>query len=226
MAFIYTMDVTTPSGQDDPAEADDRMREIKAALQERLNVEHVFDKDGDEVSGVNTGKHTDITCDSIVNAGNQSVAGNETIAGTLGVTGVATVGKGSLLASSDAPTTDPMIANKKFVDDKITANTTMVPAITGAGTGYAGEESITLPNGSIVKAGRVDTSIGATNPVAVSFATPFPAGIVSIQVTQIGTSALITYNEVVDNVTLDGFNIRGQVGGVYAPGFYWFAIGY
>jgi len=44
--------------------------------------------------------------------------GNTAIAGTLGVTGVTTVAKGSLLASSDAPTTDAMIPPKKFVDTK------------------------------------------------------------------------------------------------------------
>lgn len=47
--------------------------------------------------------------------------GNTAVAGTLGVTGVATVAKGSLLASSDAPTTDAMVANKKYVDDQIVA---------------------------------------------------------------------------------------------------------
>lgn len=48
-----------------------------------------------------------------------AATGNTVIAGTLGVTGVATVAKGSLLASSDAPTTDPMIANKKYIDDAL-----------------------------------------------------------------------------------------------------------
>ncbi len=47
--------------------------------------------------------------------------GNTVIAGTLGVTGVATVAKGSLSASTDAPTTDAMLANKKYIDDQITA---------------------------------------------------------------------------------------------------------
>lgn len=51
--------------------------------------------------------------------------GNTVVAGTLGVTGVATVAKGSLLASSDAPTTDAMIANKKYIDDLIAAYVTL-----------------------------------------------------------------------------------------------------
>ena len=142
---MATFDIATPAGGDSPTEADDRMREIKAAIQERLAVEHHFDLVGTEVpAGGDTGKHTDITSDSIVNVGdvatatltatgNASVGGNAAIAGgatvggdagvtgTLGVTGIATVAKGSLLASTDAPTTDAMIANKKYVDDQILA---------------------------------------------------------------------------------------------------------
>lgn len=48
-----------------------------------------------------------------------AATGNTAIAGTLGVTGVATIAKGSLLASSDAPTTDAMITNKKHVVDTV-----------------------------------------------------------------------------------------------------------
>lgn len=63
--FTYTYDTATPAGSDDPAEADDRMREIKAAIQERLTVEHYFELTGTEVSDSNTGRHKDVTCDSI-----------------------------------------------------------------------------------------------------------------------------------------------------------------
>lgn len=122
MAWTYTYDTATPAGSDDPAEADDRMQEIKAAVQERLNVEHVFDLTGTEVSHANTGKHTDITCTSIVNAGALAQTGNFTlntdkftidaatgnvvVAGTLNVTGVLTttaaavLGDGSKLAAA------------------------------------------------------------------------------------------------------------------------------
>ena len=47
--------------------------------------------------------------------------GNTLVAGTLDVTGVATVGDGSLTKTSAAPSTDAMIANKKYVDDQIAA---------------------------------------------------------------------------------------------------------
>ena len=149
--FTYTYDTNTPLGSDDPAEADDRMREIKSALQERLNVEHVFDLTGTEVSGANTGKHTDITCDSIVNGGaltntgavavtgafsvntnkftvaaatgNTAIAGTLDVAGAGEIVGVATLGDASLLKTSAAPTTDAMIANKKYVDTSTNGDT-------------------------------------------------------------------------------------------------------
>jgi hypothetical protein len=81
MAFADEYDITTPDGSDNPTEGDDEIRKFKRAVQERLNVEHIFDLDGDEVSGANTGKHTDITGTSI------TTTGNGAIGGTLDVTG-------------------------------------------------------------------------------------------------------------------------------------------
>jgi len=59
--FSSTYDTATPAGTDDPSEADDRMREIKAAVQERLAVDHKFSLTGTEVSATDTGEHTKIT---------------------------------------------------------------------------------------------------------------------------------------------------------------------
>ena len=39
-------DVATPQGSDDPAEADDRMREIKESNRVRQNVDHFWDLTG------------------------------------------------------------------------------------------------------------------------------------------------------------------------------------
>ena len=61
MAFSHTFDTATPAGSDDPAEADDRMREIKAAIQERENVDHYWPKTGTEVSDADTGEHRKVT---------------------------------------------------------------------------------------------------------------------------------------------------------------------
>ena len=86
--FNDTYDTATPVGDSDsPTEADDRMREIKAAVQERLNVEHVFDLTGTEVSDADTGQHKGINCTSIANTGNETIGGNLAITGTLDVTG-------------------------------------------------------------------------------------------------------------------------------------------
>jgi len=62
MAFTDTYDTATPDGDaDSPSEADDRMREIKAAVQERENVDHYWPKTGTEVSDADTGEHRKIT---------------------------------------------------------------------------------------------------------------------------------------------------------------------
>ena len=137
--FTDTIDTSLPAGSDNPAEADDNMRRIQGGFQELGNVEHDYALTGTEITG--DGTHTAITTTSITNAGAltntgnitvntdkfivTAASGNTAIDGTLDVNGVATVAKGSLLASTDAPTTDAMIANKKYIDDQIafSANT-------------------------------------------------------------------------------------------------------
>lgn len=59
--FSFTFDTSTPQGSDDPAEADDRMREIKAAIQERENVDHYWPLTVTEVSDADAGEHRKIT---------------------------------------------------------------------------------------------------------------------------------------------------------------------
>lgn len=61
MAFTNTFDTATPAGSDDPAEADDRMREIKAAVQEREDVDHYWPLTGTEVSDAAGGEHRKLT---------------------------------------------------------------------------------------------------------------------------------------------------------------------
>ncbi len=59
--FAQTFNVATPQTSDSPTEADDRMREEKAALQERLDVDHYFEKSGNTCDGTNVGKHRKVT---------------------------------------------------------------------------------------------------------------------------------------------------------------------
>ena len=66
---------------------------------------------------VNTDKFT-VTAAS----GNTLVAGTLDVTGATEVTGIATLGDASLLKTSAAPSTDAMIANKKYVDDQVATN--------------------------------------------------------------------------------------------------------
>ena len=61
MAFANTFDTISPTGSDDPSEADDRMREIKAATQERANVDHYWPLTGTGVSDDDAGEHRKVT---------------------------------------------------------------------------------------------------------------------------------------------------------------------
>ena len=228
--FTNIIDTAEPPGTGDPSEADDNMRRIQAGFQEILAVEHDVDLTGTEITG--DGKHTAITCDSVVSAGaisgttvtgsgaisgtsisgstTLSITGNGTIGGTLGVTGVATVAKGSLLASSDAPTTDAMIANKKYVDDQITAN---------ADPSYTGGESHTHNGGLIIKMGKKSPS--GSGEETLTFGSAFPTGIISVVATvaenSVQTADMMTYTW-----TTAGFKYKSPS----AKDFGWIAIGY
>lgn len=69
MALTNTFDTSTPAGSDDPTEADDRMREIKTAIRERMNDhngasnqgDHYWPLSGTEVSDAATGQHRMVT---------------------------------------------------------------------------------------------------------------------------------------------------------------------
>lgn len=239
LSWTYTYDIATPVGTDAPSVLDDRDRETKAAVQERLNVEHVFDLTGTQVSGANTGKHTDITCTSVTStgalsgttiagsgdfavntskfkvtaaSGNTVVAGTLDVAGTFESTGVATLGDGSLLKTSAAPTTDAMIANKKYVDDN-TGSANYTPS------SYTGGESVTFPNGMIMKTGTDTYGSGSESK---TFAVSFPNSFESICVTPANAVASFSLN--VTAASRGGFTVFS--GSSSINNFYWMAIGY
>jgi|GEM_PF-4273292 len=61
-AWSYTWDITSPAGDDDPREADDQMRLIKAGFQERFNVDHYMAASAVNVyDAADTGKHRQVT---------------------------------------------------------------------------------------------------------------------------------------------------------------------
>lgn len=62
LAFTTTYRIDTPDGDDDPSEGDDRIREAKAATQERLDVDHYWTASAANVyDDPDTGKHRFVT---------------------------------------------------------------------------------------------------------------------------------------------------------------------
>ena len=91
-------------------------------------------------------------------------------------------------------------------------------------TAYAGEESVTLPNGLIMKMG-LSSSVANDNSLAVSFGTSFPNAVISVVLTknvalQTGGGGELTVN----SVTTSGFTIRNGLDS--AGQVYFQAIGY
>lgn len=124
--------------------------------------------------------------------------------------GTATLADGSTLATSAAPVNDVDLANKKYVDDQVAAVDSaddMTP------TAYAGEESITLANGLIMKVG------GPVSQGTVTFGTAFPTGLMGVFCQQVGTLDR-NANVHIKNQSVSGFTIDGE------DTIYWFAIGY
>ena len=60
--WTYTLKTNTPAGTDNPTEADDRMREIKAAFVERLDIDHYWTASATSTyDATDTGKHRYVT---------------------------------------------------------------------------------------------------------------------------------------------------------------------
>lgn len=76
MAYNNTFDTTTPASTDSPTGGDDRIREIKLAIQERLNGDMYFALAGSEVSDdTKVGKHNRVTF--LVQAGDPTLLSDE-----------------------------------------------------------------------------------------------------------------------------------------------------
>jgi hypothetical protein len=73
-----------------------------------------LDEDGDEIQLTSGGVFNPALACGLT--GNQTIAGNKTFSG------IATLGDGSQMATSAAPTADAKIANKKYVDDQLTTH--------------------------------------------------------------------------------------------------------
>jgi len=139
---------------------------------------------------------TDVN-NSVLKTGNQTIAGIKTFSSSPIV---------------PTPTTDMQASTKKYVDDNTSVYT---PA------SYAGEESITFPNGLIIKNGVVPAV--EKNTVNVSFGSAFPTAIKSIVVSRNTAETTIAYSWTVTAQSVNGFSFytEGTTGN-----YDWIAIGY
>jgi len=272
LAWTNTLKTSTPGATDDPREADDRMREIKGAFVERLDVDHYWTASATSTyDAADTGKHEFITLidmasdptaaagyahiymkgdelfyqddtdttlmltkdgaiewESINDVNNSTYILSVDTAGTgtanlimADANDLATLPDGAVLAAeTQSIDGDRTIADKGYIDGVITANTTMVPAVSGEGTGYAGEESITLTNGFIMKTGYTART---GNTTTVTFDTAFPNAIVSAMVTLYRTADGNAYEPVLRTLSTTTLTIYHDSS---ATGYYWFAIGH
>jgi hypothetical protein len=116
---------------------------------------------------------------------------------------------GAQIEAGNTVDDDQDIADKEYVDSVVgSANWTP--------TSYAAEESVTCPNGLIIKMGY---KVGEG---AVTFGTAFPTAIVSVTATRVGTQHEHGTTSV-HTVTTTGFTIDQYNLGT---GTYWIAIGY
>jgi hypothetical protein len=88
---------------------------------------------------------------------------------------------------------------------------------------YAGEESVTLPNGLIMKMG-ISSSVSTNASLTVNFGAAFNAAPITVQLTKLSPLKVDGLGELtVDNVTASEFTIRNGLD--IAGQVYWFAIG-
>lgn len=90
-----------------------------------------------------------VTGDLAVNTDKFTVtatSGNTLVAGTFDSTGIATLGDGSLLKTSAAPSTDAMISNKKYVDDQCDAHIGTSGQYHNSGTQVYGSSAADAPS--------------------------------------------------------------------------------
>ncbi len=160
-----------------------------------------------------------VTGDFAVNTNKFTVtaaSGNTLVAGTLDVTGIATLGDASKLTSSAAPTLNRSIANKKYVDDQITAITD---------TSYSGGESHTFIGGLIIKMGEESVAGNATDEI--TYGDAFSNAVVSAVCSYKSTNAGLTESAACTPKSGSETSILQVTNGMNATQTVsWFVIGY
>jgi len=241
--FSHTYDVDTPAGSDDPAEADDRMQEIKAAVQERENVDHYWPKTGTEVSHADVGEHRKVTLrtgSAPTKADDKGFVYAKDVSGkaelfyrdedgdeiqittggilnSLNLTGAQTAaGVKTFSSIPKIPTTAPT------VDAEVAGKKYVNDQITAnQDSTYSGGESHTFKGGLIWKQGS--TSVGANTTKAVTFGTAFSTECTRVFVSY-GSQTIWQSVCSVTTKSKTGFSVRNNSTGTNTVS--WFAIGY
>jgi len=165
-----------------------------------------------------------ITLAKMATQADQTVLGN--VSGGAAVpTAVPIVGAAGILINNDAlGTSDTKGATQGNIKVYADAAPKAQMEVNGvAGDTYAGEESVTLPNGLIMKFGSV--SIPSDSEATVTFAIPFPGGFVSGVACY--SSAFSTSSDAgigVRSGTTNTMKVRSGAGGAQTAN--WQAIGY
>jgi len=122
---------------------------------------------------------------------------------------------GTAVKDEDDMTSDS--ATHLATQQSIKAYVDAAPAAQMTPSTYAGEESVTLPNGLIMK-------MGYKTSTTVTFGAAFPTGVISVNV----TGAVANGTGKPDDLSISGVSTTGFTiykNGTY-DGYYWMALGY
>ena len=164
-----------------------------------------------------------VTTTKILNA-NVTKAKLENISAPLRVLGRTTAGAGAVeevaILDEDDLVSNSAIALATQQSIKAYVDTSKTSAFTPST--YAGEESVTLPNGLIMKFGRLATSGNGTK--TITFESPFPTAVISAQAIGNGNAENISFIIVgTPSTTALQVGVADSNGNT---GIYWQAIGY
>jgi len=168
-------------------------------------------------NAVTTVKITDanVTKAKIENVANLKVLGNTS--GSASAPQEVTINDTDNMSDASDTTIATSESIKAYVD------TTAAPTVGFLPTSYTGGESVTLPNGLIMKMG-ISASVGADSSLTVEFGTDFNAAPITVQLTKFRGLATNGAGELTaDNITASEFTIRNGLD--TAGQVYWFAIG-
>ncbi len=176
--FIYGKDVSSVI---EAHILDESGNEIQISSAGNILSSSLDSKDEDDMTS-NSATHT-ATQQSIkayIDSGTITMTNKTLTSPTLTSPVINTAISGTAFLDEDDMSSDS--ATKVASQQSVKAFGTWVPAVTGVGAGYAGEESITFPNGLIFKHGRV-ASVGANSQVDVTYGTAFPNAVISTAAT-------------------------------------------